>query len=464
MSKSSLTSKIVSVALRLFPLLFFVAIGVPLIGVVQNEASKIFGLKPLPVPVVGTGSMYPSLFWATSEGGPEDESRELIEEYRRTPHLYLRFDGLTLLGQTFGRRSVGRGDMVAFQSDKTMEILTEEGKNPEAGFIKRVIGIPGDKIELRDGFVYRNGDLIDEPYISAPRSTYGGDSLTDCVELTVGDQQYFVLGDNRKVSSDSRFGLGLVSDRDIQYLLPYAEQAVYFSLYRDTANDSKLLGEPSLNSQDFLRLVNDKRASSGLPALSLSDKLVRSSSLRADKLLQNKDTSFGLKQALESAGYNNRVMGEFVSYGHFSASELLENLLYNNGTAKQILSREYSDLGIAVVNKLVEGCPSQVIVGHLGGYVPPEYSESIRESWGQLETNLREVIPTWEKAVGSDYLNQSDLNELLTILRRRLVLASEIVSAIGKREWLSDDQERRIKDDQGDSRRAEELATKLNRD
>lgn len=73
--------------------------------------------------------------------------------------------------------------------------------NPEEDYIKRVIGIPGDTIEIRDQQVYVNGVLIDEPYINEPCNRA---SCPDRVYPTLGANEYFVMGDNRNHSSDSR--------------------------------------------------------------------------------------------------------------------------------------------------------------------------------------------------------------------------------------------------------------------
>jgi signal peptidase I len=76
------------------------------------------------------------------------------------------------------------GDIVVFRHPRN-----------ELNLIKRVIGVPGDHIEINNGTVWVNGEAQEEPYI-ADSPNYGG-------SWDVPDDQYFVLGDNRNNSSDS---------------------------------------------------------------------------------------------------------------------------------------------------------------------------------------------------------------------------------------------------------------------
>lgn len=69
--------------------------------------------------------------------------------------------------------------------------------DPTKDFIKRVIGLPGDKIEIHDYKVFRNGQELDEPFINEPTGTING-------SYTVPEGTVFVMGDNRNASKDSR--------------------------------------------------------------------------------------------------------------------------------------------------------------------------------------------------------------------------------------------------------------------
>ena len=81
-------------------------------------------------------------------------------------------------------------------------------RTPEADLIKRVIGLPGETVEIRDNMVLIDGVAIDEPYLSEITRTSRMDALT------IPEDEYFVMGDNRRRSLDSR-SFGTVSRNEI---------------------------------------------------------------------------------------------------------------------------------------------------------------------------------------------------------------------------------------------------------
>jgi signal peptidase I len=88
---------------------------------------------------------------------------------------------------------IERGDVVVFWYPR----------DPAVSFIKRVVGLPGDMLELRDGYLYVNGRVVEEPYLGGE----GKQSFRDLSNLAPTEVKpgfYFVLGDHRGSSNDSR--------------------------------------------------------------------------------------------------------------------------------------------------------------------------------------------------------------------------------------------------------------------
>jgi signal peptidase I len=98
-------------------------------------------------------------------------------------------------------REPKRGDVMVFKYPD----------EPERDFIKRVIGLPGETLELRSKKVYINGQPLDEPYVHFLEPASEGQEVTqfDVRErygpVRIPDGQYFVMGDNRDNSQDSRY-------------------------------------------------------------------------------------------------------------------------------------------------------------------------------------------------------------------------------------------------------------------
>lgn len=165
--------------LRELPVLIILAFGLAIL-------LKTFVVQAFYIP---SGSMEPTLM-------PGD--RVLVDKVLYHPH---------------------RGDIIVFQNPQPspqpdrgivggfLHWLSEGfgfARPPDEDFIKRVIGMPGDVVELRDGKLYVNGRLIPEPYL------HGRPDVRPFGPKKVPSDALFVLGDNRLNSNDSRFGLGFV--------------------------------------------------------------------------------------------------------------------------------------------------------------------------------------------------------------------------------------------------------------
>ncbi len=87
-----------------------------------------------------------------------------------------------------------RGDVIVFKAPRT----------PDEEFIKRIIGLPGETVNLKDGKIVINGETVDEAYLDSSLYTLPGAFLQEDRRITVPDDNYLVFGDNRNHSSDSR--------------------------------------------------------------------------------------------------------------------------------------------------------------------------------------------------------------------------------------------------------------------
>lgn len=99
-------------------------------------------------------------------------------------------DRLVVDRVTYNLASVGRGDVVVLRYPR----------NPDVDFVKRVVAVPGDRVAMRAGVLFVNGETADDYGCIPDRESMD--------EIVVPQREFFVLGDNRPISCDSReFGL-----------------------------------------------------------------------------------------------------------------------------------------------------------------------------------------------------------------------------------------------------------------
>ena len=111
--------------------------------------------------------------------------------------VYLRFETAGLPDFLPFVNGAADGSVYAFHPPHRGEVVVFRFPEEERDFVKRVVGLPGDTVEIRAGQVFVNGEALDEPYVTEPDSD-------DMRPITVSEGAYFVLGDNRRRSDDSR--------------------------------------------------------------------------------------------------------------------------------------------------------------------------------------------------------------------------------------------------------------------
>ena len=165
--------------LRELPILFIVALAVAIV------------LKTLVVQAffIPSSSMEPTL---------EPGDRVLVQKVVYGPDR----GDVIVFSDPQGRPGPDRGIVGGFVHWLSSTLGIERPEHED--FIKRVIGLPGETVELRDGRLFVDGVRIREPYLK------GAVDTRDYGPVRVAEGALFVLGDNRLNSNDSRFGLGLV--------------------------------------------------------------------------------------------------------------------------------------------------------------------------------------------------------------------------------------------------------------
>lgn len=101
---------------------------------------------------------------------------------------------------SYKMRQPERGEVVVFHAPSAAHCPEGTG----CDFIKRVIGLPGETIEIREGHFYVNSELLVEDYIPSKFETEPGQFMQNQRQVNLGPNEYFVSGDNRPYSSDSR--------------------------------------------------------------------------------------------------------------------------------------------------------------------------------------------------------------------------------------------------------------------
>jgi len=469
--KKSFKQKILSLIFELAILLPTWAGGYVVTGFITAETVKVtaqqLGFVAQEKNIIGTGSMYPT--WP--KGTPGKDRIELTKEVVSTAGFLPYPNGIKIGSQRIFGHTLGRGDIITWENDATKKLTSQDGADP-GGLLKRLIGLPGDTIELKEGIVYLNNEPQKEPYVAKPRSTFGENFLKECQVVTVPDNTVFAMGDNRKSSADSR-EIGFAPISDIDFVIPLSKQAGKLDKnWHDTSNDLDETAKIKLDKEKYLELLNEKRKEAGVKLLKYQPKLEKSAGKRGEVILKFDDFSFEatrsgytMVKAMNEAGYSNITWGEAPDLGYFEADELIENQFEFPDSKKFLLNKDYQEIGIAEVEGMLNGCPAQILVQHFAGYVPPNYNVSDIESWEQSLVRLREILPNWENIRKSPHLYQDhpDKSErIIQLIQTRISRIAAITTRMRANQWLTNEEKSYIDQDAGLFNEQDELAKFLN--
>jgi len=165
-----------------------------------------------------------------------DGDRPLLYKFGINNHIPLIDKNLT-----FGLGFIHRGDIVDIRVNDARHFI----KDIEGFFIKRVIGLPGERVKIVNNKVYINDKVLDEPYVFFDKEMKNFEahnihnkrrsklscSLSECKEFTLKEDEYFLMGDNRWHSNDSR-AFGPVP----AYLIDAKLLYIIFSYDKDNVN------------------------------------------------------------------------------------------------------------------------------------------------------------------------------------------------------------------------------------
>ena len=157
-----------------------------MIAVAAVLVIKAYVVNPYRIP---SSSMEPTLHCARPGSGCEAGTNDRVIANRFILHF----------------RDPKRGEIVVFDPPAKVEQACGAGGT----YVKRIVGVPGDRIAQEDGVVYVDGERLDEPYLEPGRS--GG---SDFGPVTLGEDEYWMMGDNRQMSCDSRVW-GTISRADM---------------------------------------------------------------------------------------------------------------------------------------------------------------------------------------------------------------------------------------------------------
>lgn len=244
--------------------------------------------------------------------------------------------------------------------------------------------------------------------------------------------------------------------------------------FRDTSKDSEKESKIHLDKQKYVEFLNSIRKEAGLKALKYNNKLETSASLRGKNILKFNDFSFEatksgytMENSFADSGYWNPIRGESTIQGYYSSDELIEGIREFKKSKGIFEDKQIEEIGISEVEGEINGCPTQVIVHHFAGYVPPNYPQDQVNSFKSGLANLKQISGSWAslKTDNSDFYqkNKGDIDRINEIIGSRIRNLEPIVNKVTSNQWLSSAENAYLKEDEKLGKEQNEIADRINK-
>lgn len=318
-----------------------------------------------------------------------------------------------------------RGDIVSFSNKETNNLF----------YLKRIIGMPEEQISIKNGYYYINGRALEENYTLNQLPTYGNTFLPDCENVSVPEDHYFVSGDNRTVSFDSR-AIGFIHQDDIEGVIK-TNTIESFVNYPT----QKTLLQTAINPQVFLEKLNKKRVEQKISQIVTHDTLNDLAKTRALQIKDNfndwKNKTIPIDKLLDEQGYRYNLVHEFVTFGYLDEQTIIEQVFNSPIEKDEFLAGQYTEVGIGIEEREFGECKYPIIAIILSWPVVPTYDQEVLESWNQEINANNQALVNLQTLVGSPNIDQEQLRNLISTIAQMQQIAERIYNKQKNREWLT---------------------------
>lgn len=317
-----------------------------------------------------------------------------------------------------------RGDIVSFMNQETAK----------RHYLKRIVGLPGEKVTLKNGYVFINDQALMEEYTLDELPTYGQTFLNDCYPRTIPEKQYMVLGDNRTVSMDSRV-IGFVEGKDIDGVIKSKKSYEYWP---DNVQAKILKNNIDINT--LVAKINDYRTENKTEKLMVSNELNGAAKSRAKSIVENfttwKKSAETLSTIFEKSGYKNNSYYEYVTFGYLDEDRIVKQIMESVVDKTAFLSGNYYEIGAAAEINSVGDCSFPVISIVIAWPNKPTFTPEVINLWKTEELKLKEALTAMKNALNVPGVDRTATNEIIKKLTEIIDVVAAINKQITNNEWI----------------------------